>query len=92
MSTPIRTAVIGAGLAAQVFHVPLILSLPDLFVLHSVVERSPPAEVQPEGTIGKKFGVKVNLVSRFEKVLEDPEIELVCFLLASNPLRWRFPY
>lgn len=86
MSTPIRTAVVGAGLAAQVFHVPLVLSLPDLFLLHTAVERTPPAEVQPEGTIAKKFGVKVNLVNKFEKVLEDPEVELVCC-----PPLWRFP-
>lgn len=77
MATPIRTAVVGAGLAATVFHVPLVLSLPELFVLHSVVERTPPAEMQPEGTIAKKFGVQVKLVHKFEDVLSDPRVELV---------------
>ena len=77
MAKPIRTAVIGAGLAATVFHVPLTLSLPELFTLHSVVERTPPAAMQPEGTIAKKFGVKVKLVHKFEDVLADPDVELV---------------
>jgi predicted dehydrogenase len=80
MASPIRTAVIGAGLAATVFHVPLVLSLPELFVLHSVVERTPPAEMQPEGTIAKKFGVQVKLVHKIEDVLSDPGVELVSLL------------
>jgi predicted dehydrogenase len=74
MTRPIRTAVIGAGLAATVFHVPLTLSLPELFTLHSVVERTPP---EPEGTVAKKFGVKVNLKTKIEDVLADPDVELV---------------
>ena len=83
MAKPIRTAIIGAGLAATVFHVPLTLSLPELFTLHSVVERTPPAEMQPEGTVARKFGVKVNLVNKFEAVLADPDVELVG--IGTNP-------
>lgn len=73
---PIRTAVVGAGLAATVFHVPLVLSLPLLFNLFAVVERTPPAQA-PEGTIAKKFGVKPKLYTRLEDLLDDPEVELV---------------
>lgn len=81
MQSPVRTALVGAGLAATVFHGPLALSLPSLFVLHSVVERSPPAEVQPEGTIARRFGQKnLKLVNRYEDVLSDPDVELVEFL------------
>ena len=77
MAKPIRTAIIGAGLAATVFHVPLALSLPELFTLHSAVERTPPAHMHPEGTIAKKFGIKLNLRNKFEDVLSDPDVELV---------------
>ncbi|KAG8783485.1 hypothetical protein FRC15_005093 [Serendipita sp. 397] len=73
----IRVSVVGAGLGATVFHVPLVLSSPDLFILHSVVERTPPAEMQPEGTIAKKFNVKTKLVNKFEDVLSDEAVELV---------------
>jgi predicted dehydrogenase len=75
--------VIGAGLAATVFHAPSVLSLSGLFVLHSVVERSPPAEVQPEGTIAKKFGVSVKLFHSLDDVLNDPGVELVSLFRLS---------
>lgn len=74
MARPIRTAVIGAGLAATAFHVPLVLSLPDLFELHSVVERTPKT---PEGAVATKFKIRVNLVNKYEDVLSNPDIELV---------------
>lgn len=41
---PIRTAVIGYGLSAKIFHIPFILSLPSLYTLHGIVQRSPTAE------------------------------------------------
>ncbi|KAE9410331.1 NAD(P)-binding protein [Gymnopus androsaceus JB14] len=37
----IKCCAIGAGLATLTFHVPFILALPDLFTLHSVLERNP---------------------------------------------------
>ncbi len=85
MATPIRTAVIGAGLAATAFHVPLVLSLPELFTLHSVVERTPPPE-RPEGTVAAKFGVKVNLVHKYEDILSNQDIELVRRLRQTLPV------
>jgi predicted dehydrogenase len=83
MHSPVRTSVIGVGLAATAFHVPLVLISQSLFVLHSVVERNPPAEVQPEGTIAKKFGVSVKLVHSLDDVLNDPEVELVSLFRLS---------
>ena len=73
---PIRAAVVGAGLAATVFHVPLVLSFPTLFNLVAVVERTPPADA-PEGTIAKKFGVQPKLYNKLEDVLNDPHVELI---------------
>lgn len=82
MHSPVRTAIVGAGLAATVFHAPLVLSS-GLFVLHSVVERTPPAEVQPEGTIAKKFAVSVKLSHSMDDVLNDPGVELVSLFRLS---------
>lgn len=80
MAAKVRTGVVGAGLAATVFHIPLLLSLPELYVVQAVVERTPPAEVQPEGTIARKFGINTKLYHAFNELLEDPEVELVSLL------------
>ena len=76
MSLPIKTSVVGSGLAARAFHVPLVLAHPSLFQLYSVVERSPPSD-KPEGTIAHAFNVRIKLVNRYEDVTDDPEVELV---------------
>jgi predicted dehydrogenase len=76
MSRPIKTSVVGSGLAARVFHVPLVLAHPSLFQLYSVVERSPTSD-KPEGTIAHAFNIKTKLVNRYEDVTNDPEVELV---------------
>lgn len=76
MSQPIKTSVVGSGLAARVFHVPLVLAHPSLFQLYSVVERSPPND-KPEGTIAHAFNIKTKLVNRYEDATNDPEVELV---------------
>jgi predicted dehydrogenase len=76
MSRPIKTSIVGSGLAARAFHVPLVLVHPSLFQLHSVVERVPPSD-KPEGTIAHAFNIKTKLVNRYEDVTDDPEVELV---------------
>lgn len=76
MSQPIKASIIGSGLAARVFHVPLVLAHPSLFQLYSVVERSPPSD-KPEGTIAHAFNIKTKLVNLYEDVTNDPEVELV---------------
>ena len=40
-SKPFNVGVIGYGLSAKVFHIPLILALPDDFKLYGIVQRSP---------------------------------------------------
>ncbi|KAJ8516384.1 hypothetical protein ONZ45_g6298 [Pleurotus djamor] len=74
MATPIRTCVLGVGLAGLTFHVPFLLALPDLFTLHSVLERNP---TTPGGKVHEKFGVTRKIHRSLDDVLADPEIELV---------------
>lgn len=76
---PIKCCAIGAGLSTSTFHVPFILALPDLFTLHSVLERNPKT---PSGTICDLFNLsgnqnKVKLYKNLDQVLSDTEIELV---------------
>ncbi|EME86229.1 uncharacterized protein MYCFIDRAFT_72273 [Pseudocercospora fijiensis CIRAD86] len=40
-SKPLNVAVVGYGLSAKVFHIPLVLALPDEYKLYGVVQRSP---------------------------------------------------
>jgi len=71
---PINVALAGVGLAGQVFHAPMILALPELFHLHTVIERNPKS---PKGVIGDKFNVDVKIVHSLDDALKDPEIELL---------------
>lgn len=41
MPSPIKVAIVGYGLSAKVFHIPLILALPSSYTLHGIVQRSP---------------------------------------------------
>lgn len=78
MSGPIKTCVLGVGLSGLTFHVPFVLALPELFTLHSVLERKP---TSPGGKLAARFGpesaTNVKIHNSLEEVLADPEIELV---------------
>jgi predicted dehydrogenase len=71
---PIKTCVLGVGLAGLTFHVPFILALPDLFTLHAVLERNPQSH---GGSVNERFGVVVKVHRTLEAVLNDTEIELI---------------
>lgn len=71
--SPIKTCVIGVGLAGTTFHIPFILSLPQ-FTLTAVLERNPSTE---GGKVKERFGVSVKIHNDLDAVLSDPEIELV---------------
>ncbi|KAL0582009.1 hypothetical protein V5O48_000067 [Marasmius crinis-equi] len=71
---PIKTCVLGVGLAGLTFHAPFILALPDLFTLHSVLERNPKT---PGGKLKERFGVEAKIHRSLDDVLADPEIELI---------------
>ncbi|KAG5341853.1 hypothetical protein C0989_007678 [Termitomyces sp. Mn162] len=74
MSKPINTCVLGVGLAGLTFHVPFILALPQIFTLHSVLERNPQTT---GGKVHDRFGVSAKIHRTLEQVLQDSEIELV---------------
>jgi predicted dehydrogenase len=74
MSKPINTCVLGVGLAGLTFHIPFILALPDVFTLHSVLERNPQSS---GGKVQDRFNVSVKIHMTLDQVLEDSGVELV---------------
>jgi len=72
--TPIRTCVLGVGLAGLTFHIPFILALPELFTLTAVLERNPSS---PGGKLQDRFGVSVRIHRTLHSVLDDPDIDLI---------------
>lgn len=81
---PIRTTVLGAGLSLSAFHYPIITSHPDLFTLHSVLERS--ADLTPNESTGKSYtkssakdrcGEDIKVVKTLDEVVADDQVELV---------------
>jgi predicted dehydrogenase len=83
---PIRTCILGTGLAGLTFHAPFILALPQLFTLHSVFERNPKSE---GGRLQDRFGLSVKIHRSFESVLADSEIELV---IVGTPNETHYPF
>ncbi|KAF8591475.1 oxidoreductase [Ramaria rubella] len=81
---PIRTAVVGVGLAGTVFHLPLLAALPELFLVHTVVERNP-----QQGGKSQKFGLTPKIVGSYEEALADPEVELV---VIGTPNATHYPF
>lgn len=88
---PIHVALIGLGIAGSGFHTPLILSLPDSFILSYVVdiESSPHRPSGPSDTsFAAKFGANAKFTSNYDSVLADQSIELVgapVFHLLADP-------
>ncbi|KAG8743125.1 hypothetical protein FRC12_015127 [Ceratobasidium sp. 428] len=78
-STPVKTGVIGVGMSAVTFHVPILLALPDYYVVHSVLERKATDEAKKTGgTIGAKFSLQgIKVANTLEEFLADPELQLV---------------
>lgn len=86
MSSPIRTCVLGTGLAGLTFHIPFILALPELFTLQAVLERNPKSE---GGRLQDRFGISVKIHRTIQEVVADPEIELV---IVGTPNDTHYPY
>lgn len=74
MSRPINTCVLGVGYSALTFHIPFILALPEVFNLHSVLERN---SLNPGGKVYERFGVEVKIFRSLDQVLADPTVELI---------------
>lgn len=83
---PINTCVLGTGLSGLTFQIPFVLALPDLFTLHSVLERNPSSE---GGRVKERFGVTTKIHRSLEDVLADGEIELV---IVGTPNATHFEY
>lgn len=68
---PIKVSIIGTGTSLSGLHYPSIASLPDKYIVHSVLERT------PRGVAQSVCGEKVKVVTTLEEVVNDPEVELV---------------
>ena len=72
-----NVAIIGYGLSAKVFHIPLIETVSQ-FKLHAVVQRNP----KPEDDAGKDHpGVRI--YKSVEEMLEDTTVDVV--VVTSTP-------
>ena len=71
-STSYNVGVIGYGMSAKVFHIPLIEVLPNDFKLHAIVQRSP----QPDNDCSKDHP-DTKHYSTTDDLLKDPAVDLV---------------
>ncbi|KAG8934221.1 hypothetical protein FRC02_010391 [Tulasnella sp. 418] len=83
---PIKTSVLGMGLSATTFHIPFIQALPDLFVLHSIMERS---ATPTKSTARALYGDQIKVVTTLEEITGDPEVQCV---VISTPNSTHYPY
>ncbi|CAE6415703.1 unnamed protein product [Rhizoctonia solani] len=74
IGTSIYTAVVGCGVATQLFHVPLILAQKHLFTLKTIVEKAGP---KPVDAINKTYRTHIKWASDIQSVIDDEDIELV---------------
>jgi len=79
----IRAAILGTGLSLTAFHHPLLKALPELFTVHSVLERS------GKETCRSIVGDNVKIVTTYEDVIGDADVDLV---VVSTPNRTHFEY
>ncbi|KAJ3557817.1 hypothetical protein NM688_g1268 [Phlebia brevispora] len=83
----INVSVLGIGFSANVFHIPYILSLQDIYKLHSIYERrATPNESKARDKYGY-LGVKV--VNTLEAVLTDAEVDLVV-VTVKDPAHYEY--
>ncbi|EJD50509.1 NAD binding Rossmann fold oxidoreductase [Auricularia subglabra TFB-10046 SS5] len=72
---PIRVAVLGVGFSANVFQIPFILALPEVYKLHTILERKATAE---KSVARDKYGhLDIKVVTDISDVTGDPEVDLV---------------
>jgi len=70
---PIKVSILGTGSSLSGLHYPSLASMPDKFIVHSVLERT------PRGAAQDVCGDSVKVVQTIEEVINDPEVELVRF-------------
>ncbi|GAB1521909.1 hypothetical protein RhiTH_005008 [Rhizoctonia solani] len=74
VGTTIYTAVVGCGVATQLFHVPLLLAQKQLFTLKTIVEKAGPKPIE---AINKTYRTSIRWVNDIQNVINDEDIELV---------------
>lgn len=80
MSSPkkINVAVIGYGLSAKVFHIPLVLAVPSAYTLYGIVQRSP---TSTDDAAADHPGIKTWRSA--DEMFSDPAVDLV--IITSIP-------
>ncbi|HLT74125.1 MAG TPA: Gfo/Idh/MocA family oxidoreductase, partial [Ohtaekwangia sp.] len=68
MDKPVSTALLSYGMSGEVFHAPLLASIPE-FKLSAIVQR--------KGDKAKSHFPDARIYRTIEEVINDPEIELV---------------
>ncbi|SGY14877.1 BQ5605_C013g07144 [Microbotryum silenes-dioicae] len=84
-SPPIKVAVLGFGMSAQVFHIPFIQSLSQHFHLTTILERSATAD----SSKARDAFPEVKVVAHLQHVLDDDELELV-FVSTINDTHYEY--
>jgi predicted dehydrogenase len=70
MSPPYNVGVIGYGLSAKVFHIPLIQAIPQSFNLYAIVQRRNTGEAESDHPNAKIFRSS-------EELFKDPKVDLI---------------
>ncbi|CAE6410443.1 unnamed protein product [Rhizoctonia solani] len=83
VGTTIYTAVVGCGVATQLFHVPLLLAQKQLFTLKTIVEKAGP---KPIDTINKTYRTNIRWANDIQSVINDEDIELACLEAGKHVL------
>ena len=71
-SKPFNVAIVGYGLSAKVFHIPLILALPNDFKLYGIVQRTP----KPNDDASHDHP-KAKSWRSVEEVYKDPDVDVI---------------
>lgn len=69
----------------SVFHIPFILSLPEHFALHSILERKATADKSD----ARDFFPGTKVVTQLDEVLNDNEVDAV-FITTTNSTHYEF--
>lgn len=72
MFKPLNVAVVGYGLSAKVFHIPLVQALPEEYKLYGIVQRSP----KPDDDASKDHP-DAKVWHSVDEVYADPEVDVV---------------
>jgi scyllo-inositol 2-dehydrogenase (NADP+) len=79
----IITAIVGYGMSGRIFHLPPLIHHPN-YVVKSVVTRNPVNQNDL-----KKDYPEIKIVTDFQEIIEDPEIDLV-IMATSNDVHYQY--